>query len=93
MLDQFPFKLDQILGGVCARISMGSDLKKMRLTGRLRQGKVLILNEKYQNRDGVSGALGASIAARVWLTRWSKNIFNGLLRVPVKIKIPALNLI
>jgi hypothetical protein len=30
---------------------------------------------------------------RAWLTRWSKNIFNGLFRVPVNEKIPALNLI
>ena len=32
----------QILGCVCVRISMSPDLKKMRLTEWLRQGKILI---------------------------------------------------
>jgi hypothetical protein len=68
---------------------MTPDLKKMRLTEQLRQGKALIQNEKYQNADGVSGAPAGLIVARVLLTCWSKNIFNGLLRVPVNEKIPA----
>jgi hypothetical protein len=72
---------------------MSPDLKKMRLTERLRQAKTLNQIEKHQNTDGVSGALAGLIAARVLLTRWSKNIFNGLFRVPVNEKILALNLI
>jgi hypothetical protein len=42
-------------------------------------------------------AIAAACAAAIWTTRavniCGRNIFNGLLRVPVKKKIPALNLI
>ena len=40
---------------------------------------------------GVPGARAALDAGAVMVNMRSRNIFNGLLRVPVKEKIPALN--
>jgi hypothetical protein len=41
--------------------------------------------------NGIRGARAAPLAGAGLINRRSRNIFNGLLRVPVKEKIPALN--
>jgi hypothetical protein len=43
--------------------------------------------------NGVPGARAASLAGASPINTQSLNIFNGLFRVPVNEKIPALNLI
>jgi hypothetical protein len=55
----------------------------MRLPEKLTGIKALIYKGEMQK--------GSQAGASSWVNRRSRNIFNGLLRVPVKEKIPALN--
>jgi hypothetical protein len=68
------------------------DLRRNRLDGWLTRLQPAPTLDKYEEKDHSRrrrSACAAAVSAR--LIRWSKNIFNGLLRVPVKTKIPALN--
>jgi hypothetical protein len=76
---------------VCVRDLLQPDSKGNRLCERL-TNKPLIFIGKFE-KDRRSRRMGRADCGADLVNKRARNIFNGLLRVPVKKKIPALNLI
>jgi hypothetical protein len=70
------------------------DLRRNRLVGRLTQLQPAPTPDKYEEkylRDAIGAPALQPLRLSASLNSRSQNIFNGLLRVPVKKKNPALN--
>jgi hypothetical protein len=69
-------------------------LQRNRLAGRLTQLKpaqAIDYKRKNTERDAIAAACAAAVSAAYVVNSRSRNIFNGLLLVPVNEIIPALN--
>jgi hypothetical protein len=90
------------MGGIFVNLSLTlssaflllKDCQRNRLAGRLTQLKPTPTFDKYgknAERDAVAAPVLQLIRLRAGVNSRGRNIFNGLLRVPVNEKIPALN--
>jgi hypothetical protein len=72
---------------------LAADLREKRLIERLKSAQVIDISWINPERIGRRSARSALAEARSMVNARPRNIFNGLLRVPVNEIIPALNLI
>jgi hypothetical protein len=86
----------QFVPDAFVRFPSSEDLRRNRLSGRLTPLQRGPIPHKYGEnivRDAVAAPAPQKFRPRTGVNFRSRNIFNGLLRVPVKKKNPALNLI